>query len=103
MAEPNPNAVSPWYLRNLDQALELDSVTGQVHIRTSVTGGNITIPGNISVSNVYISGIGNIPVSGNTMPVSGNITVAGNVNANVTGSNVNANVTGGNEIGRAHV
>lgn len=98
MSEPNPSNVSPWYLRNITQALELDNSTGQVHLRTSLTSGaNITV-GNITVSNVGITSMGNIPLSGNTLPVSGNITVTGNVNANVSGGNVtvsgNVGITG---------
>jgi len=42
MAYPEPTDVSPWYLRNITQALELDSVTGQVHIRSSIEWQEIT-------------------------------------------------------------
>jgi cytoskeletal protein CcmA (bactofilin family) len=100
MAYPEPTEVSPWYLRNITQALELDTVTGQVHVRSSIVGGNVTIAGSVIVSNVTVDAIGNIDVSGNTMPVSGNVVVSGNVNANVSGNvvitsgNVNANVSG---------
>ena len=100
MAYPEPTEVSPWYLRNITQALELDAVTGQVHVRSSIVGGNVTIAGNVIVSNVTVDAIGNIDVSGNTMPVSGNVVVSGNVNSNVSGNvgitsgNVNANVSG---------
>lgn len=80
MAIPNPSDVSPWYLRNITQALELNETTGQVHVRSSIVGGNITIAGNVIVSNVTVDAIGNIDVSGPTMPVSGNINIdAGNV------------------------
>jgi hypothetical protein len=80
MAIPTPTEVAPWYLRNITQALELDSVTGQVHVRSSIVGGNVTIAGNVIVSNVTVDAIGNIDVSGPTMPVSGNINIdAGNV------------------------
>lgn len=80
MAVPNPSDVAPWYLRNINQALELDSTTGQVHVRSSIVGGNVTIAGNVIVSNVTVDAIGNIDVSGPTMPVSGNINIdAGNV------------------------
>ena len=80
MAVPTPSNVEPWYLRNMTQALELDSVTGQVHVRSSIVGGNVTIAGNVIVSNVTVDAIGNIDVSGPTMPVSGNINIdAGNV------------------------
>lgn len=107
MAEPNPTEVAPWYLRNITEALELDTVTGQVHVRSSIVGGNVTIAGNIIVSNVTVDALGNIDLTNNTLPVtvdSGNITVyqgtdpwmiEGNVNANVTGA-VDANITGGN-------
>lgn len=101
MAEPTPTEVSPWYLRNITQALELDSTTGQVHIRSSIVGGNVTISGNVIVSNVTVDALGNIDVSGNTMPVSGNINIdAGNVTVFqgtdpwIVGGNVDANVTG---------
>ena len=107
MAEPDPTEVAPWYLRNINQALELNETTGQVFVRTGFEGniiisGNVNIPGNIN-ANVYQ--LGNIPLSGNTLPVSGNIVISsgnvnanvtGNVNANITGGNVNANITGGN-------
>ncbi len=103
MAYPEPTEVSPWYLRNITQALELDSVTGQVHIRSSIVGGNVTIAGNVIVSNVTVDAIGNIDVSGNTMPVSGNINIdAGNVTVFqgtdpwIVEGNVNAVVTSGN-------
>lgn len=101
MAVPEPVEVSPWYLRNITQALELDSTTGQVHIRSSIVGGNVTIAGNVIVSNVTVNAIGNIDVSGNTMPVSGNINIdAGNITVFqgtdpwMVEGNVNANVTG---------
>ena len=101
MAVPEPVEVAPWYLRNITQALELDSVTGQVHIRSSIVGGNVTIAGNVIVSNISVDGLGNIDISGNTMPVSGNINIdAGNVTVLqgtdpwMVEGNVNANVTG---------
>lgn len=109
MAVPEPIEVAPWYLRNITQALELDSVTGQVHVRSSIVGGNVTISGNVIVSNVTVDAIGNIDVSGPTMPVSGNINIdAGNVtvlqgtdpwmvDGNIVVTNtVDANITGGN-------
>ena len=58
MAVPNPANVSPWYLRNITQALELDEVTGQVHVRSSIVGGNVTISGNVIVSNVTVDALG---------------------------------------------
>lgn len=101
MAYPEPTDVSPWYLRNITQALELDTVTGQVHVRSSIVGGNITIAGNVIVSNITVDALGNVDVSGNTLPVSGNINIdAGNVTVFqgtdpwMIEGNVNANVTG---------
>lgn len=79
MAIPEPANVSPWYLRNITQALELNETTGQVFVRTNAAG-NITV-GNISVGNVGITSFGNIPITGNTLPVS----VAGNI-AGITGN-----------------
>jgi hypothetical protein len=106
MAVPDPTQVAPWYLRNINQALELDQATGNVFIRT-----NAAIVGNVSVGNVAIGSLGNIDLSHTYMPVSvtGNITgitslppITGNVgitgNANIAG-NVgiigNVNVTQG--------
>jgi hypothetical protein len=126
MAYPEPSNVSPWYLRNINQALELNEDTGQVFVRTGFTGnivieGNVVIPGNVDahVSQIGTSGELTVPwmpvsIDGNSAVTitSGNITVAqgtspwvvsGNVNANVSGNvnanvsgNVNANITGGN-------
>lgn len=70
MAYPEPTEVGPWYLRNINQALALDTVTGNVYLRT-----NAEILGNVTVGNVGISALGNIDISGNTMPVSGNINI----------------------------
>jgi len=74
MAEPDPTVVAPWYLRNINQALELNETTGQVFVRTDsqISIGNA----NITVGNVGITSFGNIPITGNTLPVSGNITIA---------------------------
>lgn len=52
--EPNPTEVSPWYLRNINQALALDELTGEVYMRTGITGdviinGPVTIPGTVTV------------------------------------------------------
>jgi hypothetical protein len=37
MAEPNPSNVAPWYLRNINEALELDPITGNVSVAVSST------------------------------------------------------------------
>lgn len=39
MAIPEPNEVAPWYLRNITQALELNTDTGQVFVRTNALVG----------------------------------------------------------------
>lgn len=73
MAYPQPTEVAPWYLRNITQALELDTATGNVFVRT-----NAAIVGNVSVGNVAIGSLGNVDLTGNTLPVtidSGNVTV----------------------------
>ena len=75
MAYPEPANVSPWYLRNITQALALDSVSGNVYVRTDAQF-NIS-NANITVGNVGVTSIGNIDVSGNTMPISGNIAISG--------------------------
>jgi len=95
MAEPTPANVSPWYLRNINQALALDEDSGNVYIRTGITGdiiieGNVSIPGNVNsiqgTSPWIVSGnvnIDNIPEveikndTGNPIPVSKD----GNVNS----------------------
>jgi hypothetical protein len=117
MAYPEPTEVAPWYLRNITQALELNTDTGQVFVRTNAVVGNITV-GNVTVGNVEVTSLGNVDISGNTLPVTivgnlagitgniggitgnvtivdggGSITVDGNVG--ITGT-VNANITGGN-------
>jgi hypothetical protein len=125
MAIPDPSQVAPWYLRNINQALELDATTGNVFVRTGLASGgniiitgNVTIPGEIDTHITAIGTLGNIstpymPIGGNVVVTSGNITavVSGTVAvssiaANVTvvdggGSitvdgNVNATITGGN-------
>jgi hypothetical protein len=91
MATPNPSNVAPWYLRNINQALELDEASGNVFVRT-----NAAVIGNVTVGNVAIGSLGNVDISGNTLPVTvtgGNIVVSGNVNANVSG-NVTATLSG---------
>jgi hypothetical protein len=105
--EPNPSNVSPWYLRNITQALALDEATGNVYVRTGFEGniiisGNVNIPGNVDAHISEIGTSGNLtvpwmPVSidgnSNVIITSGNITVAGNVNALVTG-NVTSTLSG---------
>jgi|688.fasta_scaffold00229_75 hypothetical protein len=91
--EPNPSNVSPWYLRNINQALALDEASGNVYVRTGFTGnividGNVNIPGNVDshVSQIGTSGELTVP----WMPVS----IDGNSNVTISGGNVNAIVTG---------
>jgi hypothetical protein len=94
MAEPNPSQVSPWYLRNINQALELDEATGNVFIRT-----NASLVGNVSVGNVSISSLGNIDISGTELPViieSGNVTVLQGTDPWVVTGNVNVDAITGN-------
>jgi hypothetical protein len=93
MAEPDPSNVAPWYLRNINQALELNEATGQVFVRTGFEGniiisGNVSIPGNVDahVSEIGTSGTLTVP----WMPVS----IDGNSNVSISGGNVNAAVTG---------
>ena len=85
MAVPDPTQVAPWYLRNINQALELDEATGNVFVRT-----NAVLAGNISVGNVAIGSLGNVDLTHTYLPVSvtGNIAgITGNVNVNpITGS-----------------
>ena len=101
MAEPNPTEVAPWYLRNITQALALDSATGNVYVRTDAQF-NIA-NANIAVGNVGVTSLGNVDISGNTLPVtvdSGNITVyqgtdpwvvtGGNISTTITGTNLDA-------------
>lgn len=103
MAIPDPSQVAPWYLRNINQALELDEATGNVFVRT-----NAALIGNVSVGNVAIGALGNVDLSNTYLPVSvtgnilgitGNIAgITGNVTVNpITGSvsiTGNANVAG---------
>jgi hypothetical protein len=93
MAEPDPSNVAPWYLRNINQALELNEDTGQVFVRTGFEGniiisGNVSIPGNVDahISEIGTSGTLTVP----WMPVS----IDGNSNVRISGGNVNAAVTG---------
>ena len=106
MATPDPANVAPWYLRNINQALELNEDTGQVFVRTGFEGniiisGNVNIPGNVDahITEIGTSGALTVPY----MPIAGNITIdvgqsvgiSGNVNIG-TMPNVNANITSGN-------
>ena len=113
MATPDPTQVAPWYLRNINQALELDETTGNVFVRTNALVGNLTV-GNVTVGNVGVTSLGNVDLSGNTLPVTivgnlagiasnvtivdggGSITVDGTVNATITGGNVATTITGTN-------
>ena len=93
MAVPNPSNVSPWYLRNITQALALDETTGNVYVRTGFEGniiisGNVSIPGNIDAHIIEIGTSGNLTVP--WMPVS----IDGNSNVTIAGGNVNAAVSG---------
>ena len=125
MAVPDPTQVAPWYLRNINQALELDETTGNVFVRTGLASGgnivitgNVTIPGEIDTHITAIGSLGNITTP--YMPIGGNVVItSGNVNAVVSGTvavssiaanvtvvdgggsitvdgSVNANITGGN-------
>jgi hypothetical protein len=94
MAVPDPSQVAPWYLRNINQALELNEATGQVFVRTDaqLTIGNV---GNVNVNEVEILKLGNVDISGNTMPVSGNVTVFQGTTPWII-SNTNVAITSGN-------
>ena len=81
---PDPTSVKPWYLRNITEALALDTVSGNVYVRTNAEiTGNVTIPGSVDA---HISEFGNIDITGSTLPatvyqgtdpwkVTGNITI----------------------------
>jgi len=78
MATPDPANVSPWYLRNINQALALDEVTGTVYLNT-----NAQIIGNVTIGaaiDAHVSELGNIDISGNTMPVTGQVSVTQDTN-----------------------
>lgn len=103
MAEPNPSNVSPWYLRNITQALALDEISGNVYVRTGFEGniiisGNVNIPGNVDahISEIGTSGNLTVPwmpvsIDGNSAVTvtSGNITVAQGTSPWVVSGNVN--------------
>ena len=63
MAYPEPTEVAPWYLRNITQALALDTASGNVYVRTDAQF-NVS-NANIVVSNVGVSSLGNVNISGN--------------------------------------
>lgn len=100
MAYPEPTEVSPWYLRNITQALALDETSGNVYVRTDA---NVSIGNaNVTVGNVGITSFGNIPISGNTLPITidnANIevtqgtspwVVSGTVTSSLGGTNLDA-------------
>ena len=103
MAYPEPTEVAPWYLRNINQALELDETTGNVFVRTGLASGgniiitgNVTIPGEIDTHITAIGSLGNIttpymPIGGNVIVSSGNITAV--VSGTVAVSGISSNVT----------
>lgn len=65
MAVPDPTEVSPWYLRNINQALALDESTGNVFIRTGVAGGGISsAPWNVQVGTGQVPGVAGLSISG---------------------------------------
>lgn len=87
MATPDPANVSPWYLRNINQALALDETSGNVYIRTGFEGniiisGNVNIPGNVDAHISEIGTSGNLTVP--YMPISGNITIDAGQTVEVT-------------------
>ena len=110
MAYPEPTEVSPWYLRNITQALELNSTTGQVFVRTGLTEGanitltgNVTIPGEVDNHITAVGSLGNIttpylPIGGNVNVdvITGNITVLQGTSPWVVSGNVNVAITSGN-------
>ena len=80
MAYPEPTEVAPWYLRNITQALESNTTTGQVFVRTGLSDaaniiitGNVTIPGEIDTHITAIGSLGNITTP--YMPIGGNVNV----------------------------
>ena len=109
MAYPEPANVSPWYLRNITQALALNETTGNVYVRTDATLGNVTITGNVNIPaeiDAHITAVGSLgnittpylPIGGNVVVSSGNVAVTGNVgilgNVNVTQGTTPWSVTG---------
>ena len=92
MAYPEPANVAPWYLRNINQALALDEVSGNVYLRTDSLV-NIA-NANVIVSNIGVTSLGNVDISGNTMPVSGNVTVFQGTDPWVVTGNITTTQTG---------
>ena len=96
MAEPNPSNVAPWYLRNINQALGLDEVSGNVYLRTDTQIiGNVTIGSTVEA---HVTELGNVDLSGNTLPATvyqgtSPWVVSGNVNATLS-SNANVVISG---------
>lgn len=70
MAEPTPTQVAPWYLRNINQALGLNQVTGEVYVRTDAV-----ITGTVTIGEVDVNTLGNIDISGTSMPVTGTVDI----------------------------
>ena len=65
MATPDPSNVAPWYLRNITQALALDDITGNVYLRTGVTGGSLaSAPWNVQVATGQVPGVVGLSISG---------------------------------------
>jgi len=65
MATPDPSNVAPWYLRNINQALALDDITGNVYLRTGVTGGSLaSAPWNVQVATGQVPGVVGLSISG---------------------------------------
>lgn len=104
---PDPANVKPWYLRNITEALALDEASGNVYVRTGITGdiiieGNVVIPGEVNTHITSVGSSGNLEANGIAyLPIGGNVVVSsGNINANVSG-NVgiigNVNVTQGTD------
>ena len=76
--EPDPSAVAPWYLRNINQALALDETTGNVYLRTDAQIGDVTITGNVNIPGTVAatqSGNWNVGLLGNLAGITGNVTV----------------------------
>jgi len=110
---PSSNT-KPWYLTDMTESLYLDPVSGEVAIRTGITGninisGPVTIPGTVTVNStdadpvhVHVSEIGTSGILAVPyMPIGGNVIVTtippitGNVNASVNGTvGIAGNISG---------